>query len=330
MLRLLIARVWQVLTTWQGLLGLAVTLILVSLLIRWLTPARQPLVETSFMYTNSDLTQTQFLDVRYEGQFPVFPAQLPYFLTRDTFSAPQFVAKLSAQYQLSPDPSNPNLWRNALGQRLLYSDLTQQYQLFLTQDAASGNAKALDELTMQAQTAITTAVGSTYLQPIQNEVRFYSSGFEALEPTTFDQAGVVVVPFSYMIESYPVHFQKAAALPFAVAISKSGTIMSITFSPLQLTMSELGQKQIVSQSEALRNVRGGKAAVIAAFQETSGKLDITTLKSIVFNEAKLQYRFDPNNSYTYPFYVLSGTATTAQGKQTSIEVLTPAIATTAP
>ncbi len=124
--------------------------------------------------------------------------------------------------------------------------------------------------------------------------------------------------------------EKTTSFPAQVFINRNSQVSKVTIQPqLQDFEADEAILPIISVPEAMRNIEANRASVISSIGEDFASIDLSSLSSGVLTTASIEYRYDDVLGLAYPFYRFSGTALDPTGKTVNLELITPAVATSA-
>ncbi len=310
---------------------IVIILLTVAAVLRVLTPQSQPIPATPFVSENRNKTTTVYEGVTYTGPEKNLPKQLDIAIadapqTTEQKTLDTFIQNFHLVLD-SDAPKDMPIWR--ANENMLYKDETSARYSFLAQ-----SSQTLEDGRVDKDAAITAAQNfiKTYFPNL--ELSSQTDAIEYLDTHSFDidaappeKANSVKVNFAYSINGFPLFFSKERDFPFQVMVNHANEIFRVDFFPQFIAPRVTGQRSVISLQTAVTQIQQGKAAVIAA-NFTKEQLKLAELKNVTLTDVSLEYRLDPSTQVIFPFFRFIGTATNEIGDNLTVEIITPAVATT--
>jgi len=307
-------------------MGIAIVAITIGSLLRLLTPQPTPVPVSSFVSLNSDSSQTVFNEITYTGTEKEFPKELDVAQLQPlNTSNDELIERLTQTFSLKPSPFTSQI---LLGPEysLTPGDLDNQFILTRKANSAAGKI-TYDAALPVAQTFLNTNFPNLALTPLTSEV-IYSLNQPELAIVSAEEAELVQIPFTYLIDGLPLYYQKQAKLPFVITVSADAKIQRAIITPLSFTPVVQEKVSIILVAQALENINTRNlGSVISAYFNGPKKVEISSLVSGKMTDVVIEYRFDEVVGLAYPFYRFSGTAANAEGTDMKVEIITPAVLT---
>lgn len=316
---------------WIILGVVAVVLLVIVAVFQALTPDTVTVPRSSFVQTNANNTLPGLVNVAYTGPAVELPAQFSIFSSQQTITRQQVIADLLARYGLIKPSNDANYWEN--GGITLYEDTTLKTLTLTLKDLADEELPVVDPSTAQGVAALylQQTFPEITLRPMMEQASFYTLSIEPDSSVEPSEATAINIPFTPVLETetYPVIFQKALFPAFTVTVDGRNTIRSVTFFPDFNQYVKIDTKVPITIDEALAQIKSGTASIIDATIEDINRVPLSDLTSADFKTVVIEYREDPSTKLLYPFYHFTGTATSESGVTADVDVITPAVRTTA-
>lgn len=304
--------------------GLAAFLIILSAIFRILTPPNTVPSDPAFIQSNFDGSQTDYNNVRYDGELFIPPSEMTIATITRRIDAKEFVVpKMVENFDLEANREE-TIW---LGDTfsLSYDDALEYYTLAQTQPTLVEDAEtvSLDQALFTTNEFVDSFFPQVAVTPLTSEAQYMSLDvhFEEADPTT---AEIVAIPLTYQIDSYPVFFDKATNSPFTVWSSADG-LQRVDFNNFFILFEPAQTLPTISVEQAVENInRDNQAAIITVSDNNPGKTRLDQIVGALLEDVSLEYRPNGANALI-PFYKFTGRAENSQGSPLLIEITTPAV-----
>lgn len=307
-------------------LAVLAIIIVVSSILRLLTPQPIEIPATNFVTSNHDQTSTDFEQITYQGPNFEVPNKLSIASVLPAQTTPEFSKNsLIKAFALTPHPSLENLWTSTA---FALTENTDNQQLTLSsQDLSPLQGNITQEIALKvAQQFVNEYFPNLKLQPQTDSIAFLSAANEHYQQVSPDEAAQITIPYSFQIESLPVYFEHQDQLPFMVTVNSKPQIQKVVFAPQHIELTIIQTVAPISIEKALENINQlNLGSVVKAHLNDPQPLDISQLKSGRMEKVSLEYRIDSTLNLAYPFYRFTGTATNLAGKEIEVQIITPAI-----
>lgn len=313
---------------WKVLILLfAVVAVVLSALIRVLTPAATSVPETSFMTTGFSNVKTTFSNVVFSGSYQADDKVFYVYDADQVDTSSDILPKLLSRFNLQPHPTAKNVWLGAeysltFDKSLNFYTLTKNVT---TETAPTPKVIQLTEAVQAAQNFV-TSLGIDYMIPFTNDAQYFTSVFELDESNQF-KAELIQIPFAPSFDSTPLFFSNLPTYPVSVLVNSDYSVKKIDILPYFYQLGTQTEVSLISISDAVKNINTGKGAVIHAVGNTTEYIPYDTIAAGNLTSVSVEYRLDQEARKLYPFYRFSGTLTTNLNKELEAEVITPAIRT---
>jgi len=303
----------------------AILLICLGSVLAILTPKKVTITTTPFFTQNMDASQTKLVTVKFTGQAPQLPPQLPIAqATSGYLPTADIITSLIKKYDLTRVSPDSEYWtsdRSSLGKDK-YNDV---YTLVTSQFDPSEKLPIVqkDTAVQAAQSFLAQTLAGTTLSPLVNSVSYVDYGQEAAE-TTPEKATAITVSFAPMIQNLPIYYKNQTAAPFLVTVDGNNSIRKVVFLPQFQTYTTVDQTKPISIDEAITQITAGNGSIIDATY-TADPVQLSALQNAELTTVTLEYREDANQQLVFPFYHFVGKATTASHAEVDVQIITPAV-----
>lgn len=309
-----------------------VILLVLSAILRVLTPPAKQVPLTPSVVTNDEGIQTTFRNFKYVGEKTNFPKELPGFVPSTTQQ--DILQALIARFQLSQ--LTEDSWESdvfKLSQQGDDTDIT--YSMSNSTAIPLENITDLQALTFRANQIIqdtfpnlssgdSTNEGLAW-QLTQEPILSFSDGLH-LEAATEGRANLLATSFALTYQGVPIYFDKAARPQIELLLRSSGDIQKLSFTTKVLPVSKSETYELISVDQAIKNINEQNlGTVIVSTRDRFGAIELSELESGNLTSVTLEYRYDPIANLVYPHYRLSGSAKNQEKANLGVEILTPAV-----
>lgn len=309
---------------YYALATLVVILLIVSAILRALTPPQIVVPANTVFTQNFDGSQTKFGDIAFTGSLPSFPTKLAVGQAKATQASEQYVvSQLVSTYQLKKLDVPPNTW---VGDAYSLNKDQQTGNYYLAKNQVTTQTAFVNQ--PQAVAAAAALLQKTFpdisLKSFESQSQFFTAN---VEPKTVDpsQAQIVLIPFAYLLNNLPVFYQNQSAFPFEIYITADNQVQKLIFNPNFIQVSPIQDQAIISVPQAITNMKSGNVSVISSIRDVISPGDFSQISSANMTSVQLEYRVDATNQLIYPFYHFSGTGKNLQNEDLKLELITPAI-----
>lgn len=314
---------------WLWVLGIfAVGGIIITFILRLVTPRQLVIPKTDFIATNQTSGSTTFANIRFTGHFSQTANVLPVASIQASQTSLDFIRNnLIKKYQLQQVAGLTSVWQGP-EYTLAYNPHADDFKFYYwpenyTQELLNSYAQKIES----AQQFVRENFPNLGLIAQTNSVR-YLNGLGEYEETTPEKATIMQIDFTYMIEGVPIYLEHERAAVVIVTIDSQNVVRSVYFQPYFVSFVPTEQKTtLISLETALENINNhSEAAIVYAYEETTGEFSINKIQSGELKTVGLQYRADLKTGLAYPFYHFAGELINADGQTIQAEIITPAVA----
>lgn len=237
--------------------------------------------------------------------------------------------KIAQKLSLSPSQNalKQTLWQNSKGTLILNSE-KGSLSYFLTSPIKSLSLSPdIPSATSSAQTLLTKiGIDTPKFILQQNEIKELSaSGFNFIpEKKSTSSAEVVVLPYSYQLNSFPVVLNQTE-FPLIVKVGQTSEVIGFTYSPLPSETTKLREYPLVDFSQISSLLaQSGRLISLEPDDYTkppySETISTFSLKSISFS-----YYYSPTQNTLYPAFLVKGHGTFADQAGANLTFLLSAV-----
>lgn len=312
------------------IVGITILFVIVCILsiIRILFPPKVTIRESPTVTRNADFSQTEFTSIRFTGELPVFPEELPVArISEQSISNQAAIDALINRYQLVRKSLQIRIWASD-NHLLTYDPSVDTYTFLVSEFNPEEVLPKVDRriAVATAQEYLGILLPKNQLSVLENAVTFHNLSQEITDSSEAD-ATAVRVPFAPTINDIPVFFEKYADYPFVVIVDGKNEIRRVIFHPQLQKYETFDTLPLISIEQAFENMKQGKNAIITAKYLGEEPVELDELTSAELSDVRLEYRDDTGQGLIYPFFRFSGKATRTDGEGVELQVITPAIQT---
>lgn len=311
---------------WFYLITFVILGLFISTLLTLLTPKKNKVIESDFVITNYDQTQTTFKKVEFTGEKITLPDQMAiYTIKSNNQSADQLAQTIIQRLGLIQSEKNSNSWD--LGNKSLIKRIYENaYSLYDLDEASPSTQLASINVDQAIETCdqFFQGASSVNLLADKENIVYYGQEEESGEvaPT---EAARLLIPYSQQIGSYRVYLERDVSAPFLCYINNSYHITSVVFKDFFYDFIPSVAIDSVSLDQALKNINNGKASIIDATTNYASTFDLNWIKEARFDKVEIVYRYDSTLKAAYPFYQFTGSLVNNDGITLQAKVITPAV-----
>lgn len=270
-------------------------------------------------------SSVQLTEVRYTGDTPSFPSQLPILQIESVTDIDQVSAALIERYQLTPVRNVANTWatsRFSLQTTFNSATLINNDPALPSPDTETPRA---GQLLAASQSIIDQLPLPTSLLVTQTEDISYFAASSQLTPASHEEAGLFLIPYTITIEDIPVFWRDSLASSISVLITKTLQLQRLDITPFVDSISPISSRRLISLDQALDNISDQKGSILLLSGEIGSSGNLNSVRSATFDTVNLEYRVPVGDQLLIPFFRFEGTATNFEGESFLISVTTSAI-----
>lgn len=305
--------------------GLVVFILVISAILRTLTPAAVPIPSSSVLQQNVDGSKTTFQNITFSGTAPPIPGQLKTYAVQNVDNYEQEVlSRLLQQFSLQPT-SAPNVWTGP--QYSLTKDKSLGFYI-LNQNSLSVSSTFIDKdrAVSTAQNLIGQIFPDLSIQADLSGMSYLGGGFDPA-PVDEKTAKIIHIPFAVQLDSYPVFYNNQREFPFAVQVNSSNDVQQLFFYPQFFKTQPVNSFSSLSPSQALNNIQAGKATIIGRRNNQPEVINLNQISSADLQSMNIEYRVDNQSNLALPYFRFTGQGHNTANQEFEFEVITPAIPT---
>lgn len=271
-------------------------------------------------------------DIELPETLPIYQAASP------AQDAGELAAALAQQLNIPKDPSPylDNVWTNyETNRQISYQAHSGQITYSTFQDTSpttqepeppTGEPFNTEAAFGAAENFLAQLTNFPELNPQESQI-VYLRDEEAVE--TGSAAEIMVIPFNFELNGYPVFFAGNRNSYVKVQVNKQYQVVKAEFFPPPPTPEEVGSRAVKSLDQAAEEIAEGNVTVITAGSST-GEIALNELSQLRITNTSLEYRFSPDNGSYLPYFRFAAEGTATNQEPTSLTLIMPAIATTNP
>ena len=311
-------------------LGIFVAIaLIVTAILRVLTPQEEQVIESDFVIENYDKSETTFKKVAFMGDPIELPKSFAVFRPITTENkADNLAEKIIKDFSLVQQENKKNYWV-AEGYNLINRTSENEYVFYnLTETNISSQSASIDlnKAIQNCENFLQSYDVDLKMEAQKDEVIYLGEGLEPQE-TTIEEAVEAQIPFTQMIGDHPVFYLNEKDFPFQCAVNRNEEIRDFVFKDLLYKFEEVKELNSISIDKAVNNISNGKASIISAKSQIAEILDLTYIQRAELNSVSIDYRFDNKLQILYPFYHFQADITNIDGLNIKAEIITPAVNT---
>jgi predicted DNA-binding protein YlxM (UPF0122 family) len=307
-------------------LFVAVSLIIAAVL-RVLTPQADQVLESDFVIENYDRSETTFKKVVFMGDSIEVPKTFPIYrpLTIDN-QADRIAEKIIQEYSLVQHVDRDNYWI-AKNYNLINRKLEHEYVFYDLSKSEIATTTAvinLDDAVKSCENFFKNYDIDLDMIAQTDETIYLGEGLEPSE-TTIEKAVEAQIPFTQIVNSYPVFYLNEKDYPFHCAVDQTEKVKDFIFKDLLYKFEEVKELDSISLDKAVNNISKGKASIISAQSQVAEILDLTYIQRADLESVEIDYRYDNELKILYPFYHFQADIINIDGLNIKAEIITPAV-----
>lgn len=304
--------------------SVTVLVLCISVILRLFTPYSPQSIQ-EFMNDQSPLFSANFSSFSFSPTQITVPKQLPFYNATIEDAFFNYLNQLQETYNLRQHPNVSSLFIGPdYAVTALLNDNSLVIGLANSPEAYNPDIIDLDTAKNNAQSAINQAFPTLKLSPVEIDIQLYGWNSELYVEVPENEAKVAKIPFSFMLNGYPVLLDKKYEYP-AVVTTTNDLVTKIEVTPVITNTTADFQRNTLSEQEAQNQIESGEYVVISYGDFTNGDVDLSTLESVNLTLTSIEYRFVPDSQQLIPFYVFLGNASGENNTSTPLKVITPAI-----
>lgn len=308
------------------LLITSIVAILITVVLRIITPTTISLKKDEFIRTNNDGSQTRFNNISFSGEIPVLKDTLPIVDIQPSNTSIEYLKQqLIDNHNLKSVENIDGLWKGD-NYSLSYNEQDQNYLFYY-------NFPVKDSLITDKNKAIKVAndyVDQTFSQlPLylqQDQIRKLS-GLNEFIAADYGAYNLLEIPFTYLVEDIPLYTEHSNHAPLTILINSEYKVQKVIFEPdFFFPVPRERFFKLISLGDALDNINNKQyASIISAYEKETGVFSLDEIVDGDLTSVQLEYRADLKNNIAYPFYHFSGELINQNNQKIQAEIIAPAI-----
>ncbi|OGJ37466.1 MAG: hypothetical protein A2383_00380 [Candidatus Pacebacteria bacterium RIFOXYB1_FULL_39_46] len=311
------------------LILLAAIGIVLSFILRLLTPSPTIISKTDFITTNKSGDSTKFSKITYVGSpYTEVPEKLSLLTIQPNSTSLEYVKNtIIEQYDLEQIINLPNLWQGT-NFSLSYNENDDEYVFSSNYASPTQIVASLPQAINTSQQFIAKIFPNVQFSVLDEQVKYFGGSFQVNEVKP-KEANIVEIPFAYSFDNIPVYLNHKSGSALRIMVNGLYEIQKVIFQPdillLIPTEKTIG---IISVETALENINNhNEASVVSAFEINTGIFTLEEVREGTLTSVSLEYRADLKTGFAYPFYRFVGELINQTGQVIQAEIITPAVPT---
>ena len=299
------------------LILLAAIGIVLSFILRLLTPSPTIISKTDFITTNKSGDSTKFSKITYVGPpYTEVPEKLSLLTIQPNSTSLEYVKNtIIEQYDL-------------LFTVLCVSENDDEYVFSSNYASPTQIVASLPQAINTSQQFIAKIFPNVQFSVLDEQVKYFGGSFQVNEVKP-KEANIVEIPFAYSFDNIPVYLNHKSGSALRIMVNGLYEIQKVIFQPdillLIPTEKTIG---IISVETALENINNhNEASVVSAFEINTGIFTLEEVREGTLTSVSLEYRADLKTGFAYPFYRFVGELINQTGQVIQAEIITPAVPT---
>jgi hypothetical protein len=313
---------------WQYLLILSVTALVVSAVLKIITPqGAEVVIKNEVFVKNIDKTESTFKKVVFSGERINIPESFNlYKISQTNISADLLANQIINQNSLIKDERVDNYWvgKNSALSKSLYENNFTYSEILNAQDNDVLIIK--EEAVKSCLNFYSKHALDLGLIPQEDAIIFLSKGLEQ-EYVEEKDAYYAQIYLSYELDGFPVFYQNEAEYPFFCKIDNNYNLERVVFKNFFYGFEIVESLSPLSIDQAISNIKKGTVSIISAESQITHIIDLNWINEADLYSVEIEYRYDDELKIAYPFYRFEGRLTNSAGINIQATLITPAVAT---
>ena len=303
--------------------------LLLSLLIRVLTPPEKNLVQSDFVVKNYDSTKSDFKKVAWLGTESPIPEKLSIFQQNNELDLAKYLADLLiSEHNLTPMEGVENYWINE-NKFLMYSPLEKSFVYNTSNEISNEAPQMIIDEAIRKCTDFYRQYNLDINLSAQKKDIIYLNNDQDHGEVTLENATALQIPFIHQVGEYSLMYQNENNPPFVCRVDNNYQVIKLTFKEKFHQFEPTLELNTISLEEAINNIKDGKASIIYATTGQPERLDLSWIETADLTDFEIEYRFDETTKIAYPFFKFEATITNSSGVTMQAIIITPAVNTQA-
>lgn len=302
-----------------------ITALLISAILIVITPQKEKVVQSEFVTSNYNQTQSVFKKVTFTGGEITVPEIFKVYQTNTTVSLGNILASaIIRDYQLENHEKLENYWIKD-NFALIKNTYDNRWSFDFSPQKNENRVAVIVNEAINKCFAFYSKYNITSTLAAQKNSIIYLDGNLQLEEVDPKKATSLQIPLSYDLDGYPVFYQNESNYPFFCKINNNYEIERIVFKENLHVFESVREIPSISIDQAVKNIKNGKASIINAQSKIVEAIDLNWINEAKLQSVSVDYRFDENLKIAYPFYKFQAKLTNSAGIDIQAELITPAV-----
>ena len=307
--------------------------IVIGSLFRILTPQEHTptLPETQTALVNPDGTKSEFQNITFEGthlapeqELGVYQAILSEAKTKTALNAA--IERLASHHQLKEIYTDTTSSIHTGELYTLLIDFTSNEINFSKDSLETTVIPGLEASLEKAANFLYFVLPETNFRPIPQQVKYYGGELH-LVPLPKQEASIVEIPFSVLVDQLPVFYHQEIDAFARVFVDGNGQVQKAVIRPISLEYELATSFTPITIEEALVGINQKNiGSIIRTAADNPTPVSLEEIKNGILKSTNLEYRIDPALNLIYPCYRFEGNFIDKNNQKFEGVLITPAIA----
>lgn len=273
-------------------------------------------------------TPLSTINIDPDIEFPNIPLQLPVYSGQSSKQdLNTLVAALAKKFKLTQS-DNKSLWFSADKSSYLSISIDPPnitYEVNSSQSPPSNNNPSLEKAQSTSQNFVNSIPAFKDLTSVTSEIKFINTATGEPVVSTKDSANLIAIPYSPILENYPLIFSDSADHPLIIFIGANNQITKIIINPRPITVDStpLNKYNTLNKDQVAEKLTNHQVQMIQGPSDYIVTNNLTSFPPITITNVSLEYRYDSTTQKISPYYKLTGHTNPAVN--TPVIMLMPAI-----
>jgi len=299
--------------------------LLISAILMILTPQKEKVVQSDFVTSNYNQTQSTFKKVIFTGGETTVPETFKIYQIDTMLSLGDVLASaIIRDYQLENHEKLENYWIKDK-HVLIKNTYENRWSLDFSPQKNENRVTIIVDEAIDKCFNFYSKYNIASTLTAQKDNIIYLDGNLQQEEADPKKATSLQIPLSYELDGYPVFYQNESNYPFFCKINNNYEIERIVFKENLHVFKLVREIPSISIDQAIKNIKNGKVSIINAQSKIVEAIDLNWINEAELQSVSIDYRFDENLKIAYPFYKFQAKITNSAGIDIQAELITPAV-----
>lgn len=299
--------------------------LLISAILMILTPQKEKVVQSDFVTSNYNQTQSTFKKVIFTGGETTVPETFKIYQIDTMLSLGDVLASaIIRDYQLENHEKLENYWIKDK-HVLIKNTYENRWSLDFSPQKNENRVTIIVDEAIDKCFNFYSKYNIASTLTAQKDNIIYLDGNLQQEEADPKKATSLQIPLSYELDGYPVFYQNESNYPFFCKINNNYEIERIVFKENLHVFKLVREIPSISIDQAIKNIKNGKVSIINAQSKIVEAIDLNWINEAELQSVSIDYRFDENLKIAYPFYKFQAKIINSAGIDIQAELITPAV-----